>query len=67
MRDRPLNSEGLSRLRLRVGRGTTRAEDAQGTLTQSHISPGVLVNEENLKSELGRFGLYVRVGEYRAG
>ena len=27
-------------------RGTTRAEDAQGTPTQSHISPRILVNEE---------------------
>jgi len=29
-----------------TGRGTTRAEDAQGTPTQSHISPSVLVYEE---------------------
>jgi len=29
------------------GRGTTRAEDAQGTPTQSHISPSILVYEEN--------------------
>ena len=28
------------------GRGTTRAEDAQGTPTQSHISPSILVYEE---------------------
>jgi len=28
------------------GRGTARAEDAQGTPTQSHISPSILVNEE---------------------
>ena len=28
------------------GRGTARAEDAQGTPTQSHISPGILVYEE---------------------
>jgi len=27
------------------GRGTTRAEDAQGTPTQSHISPSILVYE----------------------
>ena len=33
--------------RLRVGRGTTRAEDAQGTPTQTHISPSILVYEEN--------------------
>jgi len=38
--------------RLRVGwlnefgRGTTRTEDAQGTPTQSHISPSILVYEE---------------------
>ena len=29
--------------RLRSGRGTTRAEDAQGTPTQSHVSPSILV------------------------
>ena len=27
-------------------RGTARAEDAQGTPTQSHISPSILVYEE---------------------
>ena len=33
--------------RLRVGRGATRAEDAHGTPTQSHISPSILVYAEN--------------------
>jgi len=28
------------------GRGTTRAEDAQGTPTQIHISPSILVYED---------------------
>ena len=28
------------------GRGPTRAEDAQGTLTHSHISPSVRVYED---------------------
>ena len=28
------------------GRGTTRAEDAQGTPTQSHTSPSILVYED---------------------
>ena len=28
------------------GRGTTRADDAQGAPTQSHISPSILVYEE---------------------
>ena len=28
------------------GRGTTRAEDAPGTPTQSHISPSILVYED---------------------
>ena len=32
--------------RLRVGRGAARAEDAQGTPTQSHISPSILVYED---------------------
>jgi len=31
------------------GRGTTSAEDGQGTPTQSHISPSILVYEENKK------------------
>ena len=30
-----------------VWRGTARAEDAQGTPTQRHISPNILVDEEN--------------------
>ena len=30
------------------GRGTARADDAQGTPTQSQISPSILVYEENL-------------------
>ena len=30
------------------GRGTTRAENAQGTPTQSHISPDILVYEDYL-------------------
>ena len=28
------------------GRGTTRAEDAQGIPTQSHVSPSILVYED---------------------
>ena len=31
-----------------TGRGTTRAEDAQGTPTQSHISPSILVYEDKI-------------------
>ena len=34
--------------RLRVGRGTARADDAQGTPIQSHISPCILVYEDKL-------------------
>ena len=34
--------------RLRVG-GTTRADDAQGTPTQSHISPSIPVYEDQIK------------------
>jgi len=33
--------------RVRVGRGAARAEDAQGTPTQSHMSPSILVYEDN--------------------
>ena len=29
--------------------GTTRADDAQGTPTQSHISPSIPVHEDHLK------------------
>ena len=29
-----------------MGRGTTRAQDAQGTPTQSHTSPNILVYEK---------------------
>jgi hypothetical protein len=32
------------------GRGTTGAEDAQGTPIQSHISPGILVYKDNTDS-----------------
>ena len=39
---------GDDRPRVGSGRGTTRAEDAQGTPTQSHISPSILVYEEQL-------------------
>ena len=38
---------GDYRLRVGSGRGTTRAEDAQGIPTQSHISPSILVYEED--------------------
>jgi len=33
--------------RLRAGRGAARAEDAQGTPAQSHISPSILGHEDN--------------------
>ena len=32
----------------KVGRGTARAEDAQGTPTQSHVSPIILVYEDKV-------------------
>ena len=48
-----LSGKGLDRLRVGwlngfsfSGRVTTRAEDAQGTPTQSHISPNILVYED---------------------
>ena len=37
-----------------IGRGTTRAEDAQGTTTQSHIPPSLLVHEEEKKKSTAR-------------
>jgi len=36
-----------------VGRGFTRAEDAQGTPTRSHISPSILVYEEKRGTDSG--------------
>ena len=36
------------------GRGTTRAEDAQGTPTQSHISPSILVYKDDVGCTLLR-------------
>ena len=35
------------------GRGTTRAEDAQGTPTQSHISPSILEYEDRTRKKCG--------------
>ena len=31
------------------GRGNTRAEDAQGTPTQSHVSPSILAYEDEMR------------------
>ena len=41
---------GIKREPSLEGRATARAEDAQGTPTQSHISPRILVYEENFHS-----------------
>ena len=38
------------------GRGAARAEDAQGTPTQSHISPSILVYED--KKSLTHFKMF---------
>ena len=32
-----------------IGRGAARAKDAQGTPTQSHISPSILIHQENVR------------------
>ena len=44
------------------GRGTTRAEGAQGTPTQSHISPSILVfeDEKSLAGRVREEGLEIR-------
>ena len=42
----PARFPGLIDSGLVTRRGTTRAEDAQGTPTQSHISPSILVYED---------------------
>ena len=39
------------------GRGTTRAEDAPGTPAQSHISPSIIVCEDNQLLELSTLGV----------
>ena len=41
----PCSRSAVDRLRVVSGRGSTRAKDAQGTPTQSHISPNKLVSE----------------------
>ena len=43
------------------GRGATRAEDAQGTPTQSHISPSILVYENEEKNPLALTPLEARL------
>ena len=51
------------------GRGTTRAEDAQGTPTQSHISPSILVYEDKLPyfPQIRHFLVSFRNHFYRSG
>jgi len=39
-----------------AGRGVTTAEGAQGTPTQSHISPSILVYEDKLEARSTRGG-----------
>ena len=38
------------------GSGTTRAENAQGSPTQSHITPSILIHEDNIPSQIGMAG-----------
>ena len=47
---------------LRVGRVTTRAEDAQGTPTQSHISPRLLAYEDSHGPWLSELALGMKTG-----
>ena len=49
-RDLRLTRRGTIHSRDLSGRGTTRAEDAQGGPTQSHISPSILVYEHEGRS-----------------
>ena len=45
-----------------AGRGAARAEDAQGTPTQSPMSPSILVYEDNTRvNELRAGGVVLRV------
>ena len=41
----------VDRLRVGCGRGAARAEDAQGTPTQSHVPPSILVYEDKRERE----------------
>ena len=45
-------TRGLQGVIVSGGRGAARAEDAQGTPTQSHISPNILVYEEKQRRGL---------------
>ena len=49
-----------------MGMGTTRAEDAQGTPTQSHISPSILVYEDILLVQEGHYLLLLADGSLMA-
>ena len=58
-RGTPVNRTGFAPGdRLRVGWGTTRAKDAPGTPTQSHISPRILIYVVNPKRETQSLGEY---------
>ena len=39
-----------------IGGGGARVEDAQGTPTQSHISPSMLVNEDETPHQIPEVG-----------
>ena len=52
--DSRLTRRGTTHSRDISGRGAARAEDAQGTPTQSHISPSILVYEDKHPSTLER-------------
>ena len=54
------NGVNIIQRRRKTGRGTARAEDAQGTPTQSHISPSIQVYEDVLIN--GGYGLQVARG-----
>ena len=47
-----------------AARGTTRAEDAQGIPTQSHISPSILLHEDEF-DEVLRMVASLEIPEYR--
>ena len=69
VRDSRLTRRGTTHSRDLSGRGAARAEDAQGTPTQSHISPSILVYEDTIRVEVcgsgearGRLGAGSRMG-----
>jgi len=55
----------LNRFSFISGKGAARAEDAQGTPTQSHISPSILVYEHKTGSTVYQNACWIRITELK--